>query len=233
MEVNVQKLTQVNQQKLINKVLDKVEISKLIKDLNISDEKLTNIEIKGYFSTYKYDNQKDVEKTTLLISLSNSTLIEVSTLANTLEIEVIRLYTIIDKEDERIIQKYLVEDNNIELLSELPYSDTFFNFFDEDTSQDNKVSATANWYDGCLSWSDPSGTTNYRHCGSDCGDDLTYGGGRPINDLDYCCRAHDRCYSAFGYNDCGCDQDLGQCAERTTDPGWYWVGTWAYEKSCN
>ncbi|WP_238655559.1 hypothetical protein [Paenibacillus piscarius] len=52
----------------------------------------------------------------------------------------------------------------------------------------------------------------YRHCGPGCGDGLTFGGGEPINSLDYCCRAHDRCYTAFGYGACNCDNALLNCA---------------------
>lgn len=52
----------------------------------------------------------------------------------------------------------------------------------------------------------------YKHCGPGCGDGLKYGGGVPINSLDYCCRAHDRCYSAFGYGSCNCDNALLDCA---------------------
>ncbi|WP_079710294.1 hypothetical protein [Paraliobacillus ryukyuensis] len=52
----------------------------------------------------------------------------------------------------------------------------------------------------------------YNHCGPDCGDGLPLGGGTPINGLDTCCRAHDRCWREFGEGDCECDAILVGCA---------------------
>jgi hypothetical protein len=52
----------------------------------------------------------------------------------------------------------------------------------------------------------------YNHCGPNCGDGLSLGGGTPINGLDSCCRAHDRCWKQFGNGDCECDVRLYACA---------------------
>jgi hypothetical protein len=47
----------------------------------------------------------------------------------------------------------------------------------------------------------------YGHwCGPGCG------GGDSIDDLDECCRAHDRCYDARGWGACSCDRELVACA---------------------
>src|SRR6266702_3857886 len=41
----------------------------------------------------------------------------------------------------------------------------------------------------------------------------TVGGGRPQDDLDVCCRAHDRCYGSSGpLGPCSCDLELIACA---------------------
>lgn len=54
----------------------------------------------------------------------------------------------------------------------------------------------------------------YKHCGPGCGDGLKYGGGTPINPVDTCCRAHDRCWKQFGKWDCKCDRILIDCAKK-------------------
>lgn len=56
----------------------------------------------------------------------------------------------------------------------------------------------------------------YQHCGKKCGEGSTAtdGGGSPINSIDSCCRAHDRCWSQFGDWDACCDKILVDCANR-------------------
>lgn len=55
----------------------------------------------------------------------------------------------------------------------------------------------------------------YNWCGAGCGS------GTPVNDLDYCCRNHDNCYSTYSsYPDrCRCDQLLLNCARSTDNAG--------------
>jgi len=53
----------------------------------------------------------------------------------------------------------------------------------------------------------------YKHCGKACGDGLKYGGGKPINATDTCCRAHDRCWKNFGNGDKGCNNQLVSCVK--------------------
>lgn len=45
-----------------------------------------------------------------------------------------------------------------------------------------------------------------RWCGPGCS-----GPGAPLDDVDACCQAHDRCYSARGYSSCSCDRALLSC----------------------
>ncbi|WP_025683865.1 hypothetical protein [Paenibacillus maysiensis] len=54
----------------------------------------------------------------------------------------------------------------------------------------------------------------YQHCGKNCGYNMARGGGAPINELDECCVAHDRCWENFGEGNCECDGILENCARR-------------------
>ncbi|WP_057915868.1 hypothetical protein [Peribacillus muralis] len=56
----------------------------------------------------------------------------------------------------------------------------------------------------------------YRHCGKNCGDGKKTGGGEPTENLDVCCRAHDRCWSNFGTSDPCCDKNLISCSKATS-----------------
>ncbi|MEK7019331.1 hypothetical protein [Bacillus sp. FSL R9-9410] len=62
---------------------------------------------------------------------------------------------------------------------------------------------TKDLMDGCLA--------GYNHCGKSCGDGGSTGGGTPINPVDSCCRAHDRCYDMYGFDKCSCDRVFGDC----------------------
>ncbi|MBB4823176.1 hypothetical protein HNO89_000394 [Sporosarcina luteola] len=90
---------------------------------------------------------------------------------------------------------------------------------------ENKVTTSASF---CLAG-------GYKHCGPDCGDNGSKGGGTPINSLDLCCRTHDRCYANFGMYDCECDKRVVACAmaqialgnnviAATTVVGWFSTG---------
>ncbi|EKE31239.1 hypothetical protein MJ3_09723 [Salimicrobium jeotgali] len=95
---------------------------------------------------------------------------------------------------------------------ELPFKEGVLSFVHDPFNQhlSSEVETSLNWYDGCLTFTDTSDYSEitYNHCGAECGDRGAYGGGYKVNSLDGCCYAHDNCYSAFGSNDCGCDQDL-------------------------
>lgn len=76
-------------------------------------------------------------------------------------------------------------------------------------------------FDACM----PSPANGwYRHCGRGCGDDMSLGGGTPINPVDTCCRAHDRCWKTFGDWDCNCDKILINC---TKQHRWRYPAAWA------
>lgn len=102
-------------------------------------------------------------------------------------------------------------------------------------SRVDKELKAQDFFDGCLVFQDDYGKKYvYNHCGKGCGDGGFIGGGTPINKLDECCRAHDRCYDNFGFDDCGCDKEFEKCIFNTAqnDPGWRSVYMWAGSKSC-
>ncbi|MCY8497765.1 hypothetical protein P8917_09945 [Bacillus atrophaeus] len=92
----------------------------------------------------------------------------------------------------------------------LPYNNTSYT----PGQTKEKIKAAWNWDEFCA----PGG---YKHCGKQCGDKGRWGGGKPINDLDYCCRTHDRCYDNFGFGHCKCDTPLVKCAKSLRSK--YWI----------
>ncbi|MED1865867.1 hypothetical protein P4V41_20670 [Fictibacillus nanhaiensis] len=82
-------------------------------------------------------------------------------------------------------------------------------------SSQNLITALA-WSDtGCLE--DEDNNRDYNHCGSGCGDGLSEGGGPVINNIDNCCRAHDRCWRNYGKWDHCCDKNIVNCAAKYED----------------
>lgn len=111
---------------------------------------------------------------------------------------------------EQTVKTVEYESNTLpDSLEEVPYNDK--NFVPGESKTKAGIQA---WYEFCA----PGG---YKHCGADCGDYGSRGGGTPINPLDTCCRAHDRCWKQYGRNDCGCDGILEDCARRYRTQ--YWV----------
>jgi len=66
-----------------------------------------------------------------------------------------------------------------------------------------------------------------RWCGPGCS-----GPGAPVDDLDACCMAHDRCYDARGWGACSCDHGLMGCVwpkiNLFTDKGRMALAVWGY-----
>ncbi|MFT8323747.1 MAG: hypothetical protein ABF649_23210, partial [Bacillus sp. (in: firmicutes)] len=85
------------------------------------------------------------------------------------------------------------------------------------------MEAKANWSIGTWCLRDKAGKF-YKHCGPGCGDYNKTGGGTPINKIDECCRAHDRCWRNFGKGDNCCDKEIEICAARykSQDPATYY-----------
>ncbi|QOR83956.1 hypothetical protein QT235_16510 [Geobacillus stearothermophilus] len=59
------------------------------------------------------------------------------------------------------------------------------------------------WYEGCLV---SYGSGNEKYCYQNYFG-AKYRSGTPINALDRCCQAHDRCWANFGKGDDGCDYE--------------------------
>ncbi|MFC5559575.1 hypothetical protein ACFPN4_10815 [Ureibacillus thermophilus] len=77
------------------------------------------------------------------------------------------------------------------------------------------------WIDGKFCLDDEDNNKEYNHCGPGCGDGMSLGGGTPINDIDKCCRAHDRCWKNFGKGDKCCDKTLASCIDPYQDQDYY------------
>ncbi|MBY7141578.1 hypothetical protein KFZ56_00345 [Virgibacillus sp. NKC19-3] len=228
MRAEIEELSISRTEKLLNEALGENDTKLLVKELNIN---LDQIKEKGYTLQFIYENQEDKILETLLIYQNDEKVIEATKDYNNNAFKKIVAHYVDTNLDSKKIKRASVKNNQIHVLKELPYDHNYFDFFAE--NQKSNIEAQQDWYEGCLTFSDPAtGRHYYRHCGADCGDDGSTGGGTPINSLDSCCRSHDRCYGNFGYNDCECDQILGDCANGTTDPGWWYVATWAYEKDC-
>ncbi|MBM7713817.1 hypothetical protein JOC94_000787 [Bacillus thermophilus] len=139
-------------------------------------------------------------------------------------------------EGEKVFRQAVVEGGNVEIESEMQFDPEKFMFVNELKNpqgvEEQKVTPQA-WYEGCLVFynSGNGKTYKYRYCGAKCsGKNFTQ---TPINALDKCCQAHDRCYKNFGKGDNGCDKNLQSCADRTSDPGWWMVSEFARRCSLN
>jgi hypothetical protein len=55
--------------------------------------------------------------------------------------------------------------------------------------------------------------------GNWCGPGHGKPGSPAVDDLDECCRAHDKCYDDVGYFDCNCDMKVVNCAYYNTKAG--------------
>lgn len=231
MKINIQNLKKEKINSMLDEALNASETEILIAELQANQNIDEISETKGYELTLEYADQENVTLENLFIYFSPETVIEVSKKTDATSIDKIIAHVTEENGNKKVVKRLAVIKETIQLLAEIPFKKSYFDFFTEKV--ENDVIAEA-WYDGCLVFGDPeTGYYFYRHCGAGCGDNGSTGGGTPINELDRCCRAHDRCWAAFGEDDCDCDQNLGECAETTTDPGWYLVATWAYEKSCN
>jgi hypothetical protein len=108
------------------------------------------------------------------------------------------------------VETYMLEDNELVKTEEFSYDGNFLEAaLDRNQIHNEDYQGVVEkdfLFPFCLAG-------GYKFCGPGCGDGLTYGGGTPINAIDSCCRAHDRCYSVFGYGDHCCDQTIDNCAK--------------------
>ena len=86
------------------------------------------------------------------------------------------------------------------------------------------VEKALDWIDGKFCLDNEAAGKLYRHCGPGCGDNMGLGGGTPINSIDSCCRAHDRCWINFGNGDKCCDKTLASCIDPYQNQDyWSWL----------
>lgn len=148
------------------------------------------------------------------------------------EIRVKAHFSTTNEKGEKVIRKAVVKNEHVEIENDIPFDASYFLFVEElkqPTGADEVAEIKPEaWYDGCLVFYNSSNGRYYyyRYCGKACaGSGFTQ---TPINPLDGCCQAHDRCYKNFGVGDDGCDWQLYTCANNTSDPGWWMVSEWAY-----
>lgn len=140
-------------------------------------------------------------------------------------------YSIVNEQGEKVIRKAIVDQGEVVIEDDIPFSADYFLFVDElinpTGADDISDVAPQAWYEGCLVFFTSSNGKYhyYKYCGANCTGQV--GGVKykatPINSLDSCCRAHDRCWDTFGKGDSGCDRQLYNCANKTADPGWWMV----------
>lgn len=86
------------------------------------------------------------------------------------------------------------------------------------------VTAKLDWVDGRFCLEDEANNKMYEHCGPGCGafsGSIAGSGGTPINGIDSCCRAHDRCWSVYGKGDNCCDKQIASCIDPYQDQDFY------------
>ncbi len=94
------------------------------------------------------------------------------------------------------------------------------------------VTAKLDWLDGRFCLEDEKNNRDYEHCGPGCGaikNRIPGSGETPINGLDRCCQAHDRCWSVFGEGDNCCDKEIASCIDpfKSEDTAtWYQINTY-------
>lgn len=236
MQINIQQLDEDKTNSYVQEVLSTDQAQLLINHLKQNHVQIANpIDVKAANLILNYEDQENVLIDVVFIYFDNEAVIEATRLSNSNKLHKIVAHTAIERNNIKMIKQIEIVEGKLQVVNEVDYKSSYFNFIDGDFEEfsADKVGKQA-WYEGCLVFGDSrtGKRYTYKHCGAKCGDNGNSGGGTPINSLDTCCRAHDRCWEVFGKNDCECDKQLGICAEKTVDPGWYMVATWAYKKSC-
>ncbi|MEY2305738.1 hypothetical protein [Bacillus tropicus] len=236
MFVKAQEL-QVAEQNTIVTTLDSNKDYVLLVDEIKRHQSIGEIKSKDAFELIFGDKESKVSANAAFVTLADEAIIQGLQYENG-EVQLKAIFTV-EKDGKKAIHHAVVQAGKVFVEQVIDHNPEHFEFVEElktqkgaqESSDEIKEEA---WYDGCLVFynSGNGKTYYYKHCGKECGDNGATGGGTPINTLDSCCRSHDRCYSNFGSNDCGCDRDLSVCANNASDPGWWMVSEWARLKSC-
>ncbi|MED1559467.1 hypothetical protein [Bacillus paramycoides] len=114
--------------------------------------------------------------------------------------------------EDGVTSRYVSIGDKVEKVSDEVLEDGFQQAIADGLKHDENFVALSSKLDEMAEKALPFCISGYRHCGPGCGDGLTFGGGTPVNRLDACCQAHDRCWSAFGANNACCDKEICRCA---------------------
>ena len=223
--IDGKKLQGVELKKKLEELYQEKKFKKLVE--RMQDLKEFNLKSLIPKKAYVFDATVSDEKSLKLI---NSTIIHlvdeeqnISILYNELPSFKDHYYgQILNKEDTNTLYGYEFDDKNEIIITRNETEVTMLNFQDETELPNNpnyepKQRFTSNdfvapmdsWTDGCL----PGG---YQHCGGNCGYNMKYGGGKPINDTDVCCVAHDECWRVYGNWDACCDKEIVSCVKGHT-----------------
>lgn len=206
------------------------QFGKVIEKSKTDVRSATPLQKVSYEMKLVYDGKEPVETEVLFAKYDDNTVLSIERVINGKSNRslVVTGYYI---DAGKLLQVEAVDEKEI-LITETKATENVFSFVN--LIPDNSDIRVQDLFDGCLVFRDDFNKSHvYKHCGKACGDGSPTGGGTPINTLDYCCRAHDRCYANFGFDDCGCDAELESCSRTATDsPGWRSVYMWAGIKSC-
>lgn len=231
-------ITPLNTQRteaLIKEVSNLTEFVTLKQELAKNHQLFETPEQESFEFTYFFPEQEEqLKKEALFLILGSEAIIE-AVRQKCGNIRVLTHQTVNTESGEKVIRRSTMLDGNLEIESEFSYNPDYYKFIEHlkvpNPAQeiDGDEVKTQAWYHGCLIFGDPGTGKYYRYkwCGAKCGS------GTPINALDRCCQAHDRCWAKFGHGDNGCDMELYHCASKTSDPGWYMVADFGYECAKN
>lgn len=153
---------------------------------------------------------------------------KVTIVANdTLESLVIDFSIIEDKEDGKYLDQYSVVNSKIQFVGTTLYDQKFKDLIEEINK--NKIPEELNRKNIVSTMGVPCLHGNW--CGPGCS-----GPGSPIDAVDRCCQAHDKCYERKGYFSCSCDVDLLACLKPYVTAGSEWANliyTYFLYSPCN
>lgn len=215
-EVTGRKMNEQESEELYKKVKNLQEYKKILLEVEKyipTSEGDTKLRAKNIVDFLDYSNNFVIVKN-IVIEYRDKILLyyQETSSGGTIEENIIASVKIKEK-GNHIVRTIYLENNEI-VYKDDPFTDQFNKDFElglpdnidynmGETLKNVKLQA---WYDGCY--------PGFNHCGSDCGDFGSRGGGSTEGPYDVCCRTHDRCWHNFGKNDCQCDCQFLSCAKR-------------------
>ncbi|MED4286333.1 hypothetical protein P4679_30835 [Priestia megaterium] len=197
-------------------------VAEISKHHEVKEIKATDI-FELTFAPKSFEGEAEVKTEAIFVTLNDEVIVQALKTGDELAV---KAHFSVAKDGGKVIQKAIVDGNEVVIENEIPFEASYFLFIEElknpvgadQVEEEGKVTTEA-WYEGCLIFFN-SGNGKYyyyKYCGAKCSS------GTPINALDRCCQAHDRCWANFGHGDNTCDKQLYYCANGTSDPGWWMV----------